>query len=106
MNENEVKSLIDNILTDFEVKPRHKKKMKTVKKIMLYLFVWLTIVQIYTMVMTFVLRSDTALTIVAASVFTEAVAVVIWYFKYKTTINSIAMEQNYDPNYDHNNNIY
>ncbi|NLY09009.1 MAG: hypothetical protein GXZ11_03790 [Tissierellia bacterium] len=83
-----------------------KKKMKTANKLVVYVFVLVTILQIYCLYEGHRLHSELIISVVAGSAFTTFISAIVGYLIYKLKLNTKAMEIDYDPDYDLNNNLY
>lgn len=85
---------------------RRKRKMKSGKKALFLAFGICTVLLIFTMGMIYLQRDTTSLSILA----TASVGILpIMYGIYdhsQTKINLKHMDENYDPNYDENHNLY
>ena len=87
-------------------KAKPKRKMKTNKKFFMWLTIWAMIMQTYVLAMIVYLSDTSTLAIVAGVVFGEIVLFYLGFLKYSLDIDLKHMEENYNPNYDEENNLY
>ena len=83
-----------------------KRKMKSVHKVILYVFILATAGQFMGFWLAYVLRSEVLGSILLTSSFASVITTCISFIFYKLKVNTKAMDLDYDPNYDNNNNLY
>ena len=101
----EEKHEIMELAKELGYKPK-KRRMKTSRKLLYIFAAWGLILQLYVLVMVWMLRDTMSLGIITGVAFAEMVVIYLGYLRYQYGINLKSMEMNYDPHYDDNQGVY